>query len=73
MGSGLMRFHIICGGLITEVYDDHEKKVGSVSMSKQQKHATKPFSDGKNFYPSFNEALIALLKRKRVNIRGAIG
>jgi len=50
-----MRFHIICGGLITEVYDDYEKKVGSVAMSKQSKHATKPFSDGKNFYPSFNE------------------
>lgn len=34
-----MRLNIIAGGLITEVYDDHDKKVGSVSMSKQERTA----------------------------------
>ncbi|EBR9890581.1 hypothetical protein DS710_18900 [Salmonella enterica subsp. enterica serovar Kedougou] len=63
-----MRLNIIAGGLITEVYDDHDKKVGSVSMSKQERHRNKPYTDGKQFYASFNEALLALRTRKKVNI-----
>ncbi|MDA8518978.1 hypothetical protein [Citrobacter sp. Igbk 16] len=68
-----MRLNIICGGLITEVFNEHEEKVGSVSMSKERRHQHKPFSDGKEFHETFNDALLALLKRKRVNIRGVFG
>ncbi|EDZ02025.1 hypothetical protein SeV_A1398 [Salmonella enterica subsp. enterica serovar Virchow str. SL491] len=37
-------------------------------MSKQERHRNKPYTDGKQFYASFNEALLALLTRKKVNI-----
>lgn len=67
-----MRLNIIAGGLITEVYDDHNKKVVSVSMSKEPKRRNKPYSCGTQFHATFNEALIALLKRKKVNIRNVL-
>lgn len=64
-----MRLNCIAGGLITEVYDDHNKKVGAVTMSKHPRHALCPFSDGKEWHSTYNEALLSLLKRKRINIK----
>lgn len=64
-----MRIVCIAGGLITEVYDDRTRKVGAVTMSKHPRHINKPFSDGKEWYRTHNEALLSLLKRKRVNIK----
>ena len=62
-----MKMNVI--GDIIEVYDDHEKKVGSVVLSRHPRHKTKPYSDGKTWFASKEEALLALLKRKRVNIK----
>ncbi len=64
-----MRISCIAGGLITEVFDDHDRKVGAVTMSKQPRHINKPFSDGKKWHTTYNEALLSLLTRKRVNIK----
>lgn len=63
--------HLVClaGGLITEVFDDHNRKVGAVTMSKHPRHINKPFSDGKKWHTTYNEALLSLLTRKRVNIK----
>ncbi|GAB1678065.1 hypothetical protein JNE12002_33020 [Escherichia coli] len=64
-----MRISCIAGGLITEVFDDHDRKVGAVTMSKHPRHINKPFSDGKTWHTTYNEALLSLLTRKRVNIK----
>lgn len=64
-----MRLNCIAGGLITEVYDEHDKKVGAVTMSKHPHRALKPFSDGKEWHPTYQAALLSLLKRKKVNIK----
>ncbi|KAF3715751.1 hypothetical protein FM737_002574 [Escherichia marmotae] len=64
-----MRISCIAGGLITEVFDDHNRKVGAVTMSKHPRHINKPFSDGKKWHTTYNEALLSLLTRKRVNIK----
>lgn len=64
-----MRLNCIAGGLITEVYDDHDKKVGAVTMSKHPRHSKKPYSDGKEWHTTYQEALLSLLKRKKVNIK----
>ncbi len=64
-----MRISCIAGGLITEVFDDHDRKVGAVTMSKHPRHINKPFSDGNKWHTTYNEALLSLLTRKRVNIK----
>lgn len=64
-----MRISCIAGGLITEVFDDHDRKVVAVTMSKHPLHINKPFSDGKTWHTTYNEALLNLLTRKRVNIK----
>lgn len=56
-------------GDIISVFDDHDKKVGAVVLSRHPRHRSKPYSDGKTWYASRDEALLALLKRKRVNIK----
>ncbi|CAD6002608.1 hypothetical protein FHD35_02445 [Escherichia coli] len=62
--------HLVCisGGLITEVYDDRNCKVGAVTMSKHPRHVNKPFSDGKTWHSTYNEALLSLITRKRISI-----
>ena len=64
-----MRISCIAGGLITEVFDDHDRKVGAVTMSKHPRHINKPFSDGNKWHTTYIEALLSLLTRKRVNIK----
>ena len=56
-------------GDIISVFDDRDKKVGAVVLSRHPRHQNKPYSDGKTWYASRDEALLALLKRKRVNIK----
>lgn len=62
-----MRLNVI--GDIIEVYDDHEKKIGSVVLSRHPRHSNKPYSDGKKWHSKKEEALLALITRKRVNVK----
>lgn len=62
-----MRLNVI--GDIIEVYDDHEKKAGSVVLSRHPRHRNKPYSDGKQWHSTKEEALIALIRRKRINVK----
>ena len=62
-----MRLNVI--GDIIEVFDQYDKKIGSVVLSRHPRHRNKPYSDGKTWFASKEEALLALLKRKRINIK----
>jgi len=62
-----MKLNVV--GNIIEVYDDYGKKAGSVVLSRHPRHRNKPYSDGKNWYESKELALLALITRKRINVK----
>ena len=61
--------HLNVVGDIIEVFDDHGKKVGAVTLSRHPFHALKPYSDGREWHQTKEEALLSLIKRKRVNVK----
>lgn len=54
-------------GDIIEVYDSYGKKAGSVVLSRHPRHRNKPYSDGKAWFSTKEEALLSLIKRKRLS------
>lgn len=62
-----MRLNVI--GDIIELFDDHDKKAGSVVLSRQPARRSKPYSDGKAWFSTKEEALLNLIKRKRLNVK----
>lgn len=61
--------HLNVVGDIIEVFDDYGKKVGAVTLSRHPFHSLKPYSDGREWHQTKEAAIIALLKRKRVNVK----
>ncbi|MFX4310376.1 hypothetical protein F8O53_00240 [Enterobacter sp. 63] len=62
-----MRLNVI--GDIIEVFDDYGKKAGSVVLSRHPRHRNKPYSDGKGWHTTKEQALLALITRKRLNVK----
>lgn len=56
-------------GDIILVFDDYGKKAGSVVLSRHPRHRNKPYSDGKGWYSTKEQALLALITRKRLNVK----
>lgn len=61
-----MKLVVTASGMIIEVYDQYGKKRGAVTMSRHPDRAKKPFSDGKTWHKTKEEALLSIMKRERI-------
>ena len=61
-----MKLVVTNSGMTVEVYDQYGKKRGAATMSKHPRHSSKPFSDGRTWHKTLNDAVLSIMKRERI-------